>query len=84
MGQTSAINTYIQTHSIPEMRGRAISYYVMAYQGMIPVGSLLIGWLANMIGPREAVLVEGLIGLTATGLFFYYRSRNAAVKAIQH
>jgi len=84
MAQTSAINTYIQTHSIPEMRGRAISYYVMAYQGMIPVGSLLIGWMANMIGPRPAVLVEGLIGLTATGLFVYYRSRNAAVKAVQH
>lgn len=84
MGQTSAINTYIQTHSIPEMRGRAISYYVMAYQGMIPVGSLLIGWLANQIGPRPAVLVEGLIGLTATGLFVFYRSKHAAVKAVQH
>jgi len=80
MGQTSAINTYIQTHAIPEMRGRAISYYVMAYQGMIPVGSLLIGWLAHLIGPRPAVLVEGLIGLTATALFVYYRSRQAAVK----
>jgi MFS family permease len=80
MGQTSAINTYIQTHAIPEMRGRAISYYVMAYQGMIPVGSLLIGWLAHLTGPRPAVLIEGLIGLTATAVFVYYRSRQTAVK----
>jgi len=84
MAQTSAINTYIQTHAIPEMRGRAISYYVMAYQGMIPIGSLLIGWLANTIGPRSAVMVEGLIGLTATGLFVWYRNRNVAVKMMQH
>jgi MFS family permease len=84
MGQSSAINTYIQTHAIPEMRGRAISYYIMAYQGLIPVGSLLIGWLANLMGPRPAVLIEGFIGLTATGLFLYHKSKQAAVKAIQH
>ena len=82
MGQTSAINTYIQTHSIPEMRGRAISYFVMAYQGMIPVGSLLVGWLSHLVGPRPAVLIEGVIGLTATAGFVYYRSRQAAVKPI--
>jgi len=80
MGQSSAINTYIQTHAVPEMRGRAISYYVMAYQGLIPVGSLLIGWLANLMGPRPAVLIEGVIGLTATALFVYYKTREVAVK----
>lgn len=84
MGQSSAINTYIQTHAIPEMRGRAISYYIMAYQGLIPVGSLLIGWLANLMGPRPAVLIEGFIGLTATGIFLYYKTKQAAVKAVQH
>ena len=84
MAQTSGINTYIQTHSAPEMRGRAISYYIMAYQGIIPVGSLLIGWLANSLGPRPAVFIEGLIGLTATGIFVLYKSKQAAVKAVQH
>ncbi|MBB6272745.1 MFS family permease [Pedobacter cryoconitis] len=82
MAQSSAINTYIQTHAVPEMRGRAISYYVMAYQGLIPVGSLLIGWVAHLIGPRPAVLIEGLIGITATVIFAYYKSRQAAVKTI--
>lgn len=82
MGQSSAINTYIQTHAVPEMRGRAISYYIMAYQGLIPVGSLIIGWLANLAGPRQAVLIEGIIGLTATGIFVYYKTRPVAVKTI--
>ena len=75
MAQTSAINTYIQTHSSPEMRGRAISYYVMAYQGMIPIGSLLIGWTAQGFGPRMAVCIAGFIGLLATGLFIVYRNK---------
>src|SRR5690606_8734396 len=59
MAHTSSINTYIQTHSIPEMRGRAISYFVMAYQVMIPIGSLLICWTANAFGPRLAVTIAG-------------------------
>ncbi|WP_316811264.1 MFS transporter [Pedobacter heparinus] len=75
MAQTSSINTYIQTHAIPEMRGRAISYYVMAYQGMIPIGSLLIGWTTHAFGPRIAVCIAGLIGLLATVTFVLYKTR---------
>jgi MFS family permease len=75
MAQTSAINTYIQTHTIPQMRSRAISYYIMAYQGMIPIGSLIIGWTANVYGPRLAVCLAGLVGLAATGLFVFYKSK---------
>lgn len=82
MAQTSSINTYIQTHSIPEMRGRAISYFVMSYQGMIPIGSLLIGWTANAFGPRIAVALAGGIGLLATGLFVLYKHRVNGVKRL--
>jgi MFS family permease len=79
MAQTSSINTYIQTHAVPEMRGRAISYFVMAYQGMIPIGSLLIGWTANAFGPRMAVTIAGIVGLLATlGFVFYKHKVNAA------
>jgi MFS family permease len=88
MAQTSSINTYIQTHAIPEMRGRAISYYVMAYQGMIPIGSLLIGWTAHAFGPRLAVCLSGMIGLLATVLFVFYKTkfsgRQAAALLLNH
>lgn len=80
MAQTSSINTYIQTHSIPEMRGRAISYFVMAYQGMIPIGSLIIGWTANAFGPRVAVTIAGGIGLLATAGFMFYKHKVNAAK----
>ncbi|ETZ21126.1 MFS transporter [Pedobacter sp. V48] len=76
MAQTSAINTYIQTHTIPEMRARAISYYIMAYQGMIPIGSLLIGWTAQAFGPRLAVCLAGVIGLCATAMFVVYQNKR--------
>lgn len=81
MAQTSAINTYIQTHASPEMRGRAISYYVMAYQGMIPIGSLLIGWAAHAFGPRLAVCIAGLIGILTTLMFVLYKTRFSGKRA---
>ncbi|MBV4360332.1 MFS transporter [Pinibacter aurantiacus] len=77
MAQTSVINTYIQTHAVPAMRARAISYYVMAYQGMVPVGSLLAGLLAGAIGPRRTVFIEGAIGLIATIVYVVYRNKVA-------
>ncbi len=89
MAQTSAINTYIQTHAIPAMRARAISYYVMAYQGMIPLGSLLTGILAHQVGPRLTVCLEGIAGLVATAIFVMHRNgmgyrRLAAVVTGRH
>lgn len=75
MAQTSAINIYLQTHAIPDMRARAISYYIMAYQGMIPIGSLLTGLLAHWIGPRLTVCIAGLAGVAATVVFVNHRRK---------
>jgi MFS family permease len=77
MAQTSAINTYIQTHTVPAMRARAISYYIMAYQGMIPIGSLIIGWTAQSFGPRLAVCFAGVIGICATAMFVLYKNKRS-------
>ncbi|MEO8254463.1 MAG: MFS transporter, partial [Flavobacterium sp.] len=60
MGQTSTINIYIQTKSSSHMRSRSISYYLMAYQGMVPVGSLVIGYVSHFIGIRTTVAIQGI------------------------
>ncbi|PSL43814.1 putative MFS family arabinose efflux permease [Chitinophaga niastensis] len=79
MAQTSAINTYIQTHAIPKMRARAISYYIMAYQGMIPLGSLLTGVLAHFVGPRLTVCIAGVTGTVATVVFVSYQRKKLRI-----
>ncbi|WP_129716279.1 MFS transporter [Pedobacter sp. SYP-B3415] len=76
MTQNAAINTYIQTHAAPEMRGRAISYYIMAFQGVLPVGTLLIATAAHFIGTQATVLFEGLTGLLIIGLYARYLRRQ--------
>ncbi len=67
--QIAATNTYVQTHVAEDMRGRVVSYYVMAFQGMQPIGSLVIGAVAQKTGAPYTMLLEGLIGLIAIVLF---------------
>ncbi len=80
----AATNTFLQTHVAENMRGRVISYYVMAFGGMIPIGSLLIGLLAHLTSAPFTLLVEGLAGIIAVALFipaFKKATRRAALKA---
>ncbi len=67
--EIAATNTYIQTHVDEHMRGRVVSYYVMAFLGMQPIGGLLIGSMAHLIGAPLTVLIEGFCGIMAALLF---------------
>lgn len=78
MGQTSSINIYIQTQSTVNMRSRSISYYMMAYQGMIPVGSLIIGYLSHFIGTRNTVVIQGVICIISVIVYVYYKNHKAS------
>jgi len=78
MAQTSSINIYIQTQSTVNMRSRSISYYLMAYQGMIPVGSLIIGYVSHIIGTRNTVAIQGIICILSVIVYVYYKRHNSA------
>ena len=65
----ASTNTFLQTHVEEHMRGRVISYYVMAFGGMIPIGSLIVGLLAHLTSAPFALLIEGLIGIIIIILF---------------
>lgn len=78
MAQTSSINIYIQTQSTVNMRSRSISYYLMAYQGMIPVGSLIIGYVSHIIGTRNTVAIQGIICILSVIVYVYYKRHSSA------
>lgn len=73
MSQNSSINTYLQTHTPDKMRGRTMSYYIMAFQGVLPVGTLLMGYLAHKIGTTTIVALEGIAGVLIMISFILYR-----------
>lgn len=69
MSQTTISITVIQVDSDKEMRGRVMSYVAMAYFGMLPIGSLLIGTISQQIGAPNTILYEGIIALIIAAVF---------------
>jgi MFS family permease len=73
----ASTNSVLQLHSDPEMRGRVLSLYLTLFIGTSPVGSPLVGWIAERAGTRWA-FVYGGIGALAGGLLAIGRSRERA------
>ncbi len=63
--QLAMTNTLIQLIVPNELRGRVMSSYLWALQGIAPFGSLFIGWLAQTLGAPASVLIGGSACLLA-------------------
>lgn len=66
------LNTTTQTISPEWIRGRAMSLYTLAFTGIMPVGAILSGAIADLIGPGNtyAVMSVATVALgVATPLF---------------
>jgi MFS family permease len=55
------VNTVVQSYSSAEYRGRTMALFNMS-QMLSTAGSMLIGILASLLGPREAVAVMAVAG----------------------
>jgi MFS family permease len=62
-------NTLLQARVDDDKRGRVMSLFTMG-QSLYPVGSLLIGALAEGAGPRVAILACGAVCLVTAGIFW--------------
>jgi MFS family permease len=55
-------NTTLQLTSRPDMRGRVMALYAIAFLGSTPIGSPIIGWISAVWGPRIGFAVGGVSG----------------------
>jgi MFS family permease len=69
MVQMAASNTLLQTLVDEDKRGRVMSFYTMAFFGMMPFGSLAAGWAGARIGAPWTVFAGGSMTILAVGLF---------------
>ena len=74
-------NTIIQTVAAEHYRGRVISHYTQSFLGMMPWGSLLLGFLATRIGIGESVMLGGAVVLAAASIAWWFRHPVALSKA---
>jgi hypothetical protein len=54
----------------PTMRGRVMSWMALAFFGMLPLGSLLIGTLSQKIGAPLTMLGQGILAVLIAAIFF--------------
>lgn len=69
MMQLASSNILLQTLADDHMRGRVMSLYTMAFLGMTPFGSLLVGFCANHLGVGLTLLGGGLICIVGAAMF---------------
>lgn len=69
MVEMASSNTVLQTIVEEDKRGRIMSFYTMAFMGMVPFGSLLAGTLANNIGAPNTVMIGGVACILGSVLF---------------
>jgi MFS family permease len=58
-------NAVMQLSVPASMRGRVMGLYLLVFAGSAPIGSPLIGWLAQIFGPRWSVIFGGIVSLAA-------------------
>jgi len=74
-------NTYVQTTTPQELRGRVMGFYIFIFLGGAPIGSPLIGWLSDAIGIRQTVTFCGAatsLGTLSVYYFMFFKKKKLA------
>jgi MFS family permease len=82
---TTSTNSLIQLRTEPAMRGRVVAILLAVALGGTPIGAPLVGWVADMFGPRWALGVAAASGLAAAlvGLGYLIRHRGLQLRFVQ-
>lgn len=65
---TSLGNVTLQLTARPQMQGRVMSLWSIAFLGTTPIGGPIIGAIGEHAGPRWGLLVGGVAALAAAGI----------------
>ncbi|HEY5188806.1 MAG TPA: MFS transporter [Solirubrobacteraceae bacterium] len=69
-------NSTLQLTAAPEMRGRVMSLWFVAFQGSTPIGGPVVGWTMAVIGPRAGLGLGAVtVALVAIGGLLALRRR---------
>lgn len=59
LAMLASANAYVQSTTPGEFRGRVMGVYLLLFIGGTPLGSLVVGWLAEAVDPRASIIVGG-------------------------
>jgi len=72
----TAANSTVQMTTSPEMRGRVLALYMLIFNGVTPIGSMTIGWIAQYWSTRWSIGVGAIAALLASLLALWWAHRN--------
>jgi MFS family permease len=61
-------NTTLQLAAAPEMRGRVMSLWFVAFQGSTPIGGPLLGWAMGWAGARVGLGAGGVASFVVAAI----------------
>jgi hypothetical protein len=64
----SLTTSLVQLLAPADLRGRVVSIYMVAFRGGSPIGGLVAGWLATLLGSAPLVIAMNGGLLTVVGL----------------
>jgi MFS family permease len=69
----AGVNSAMQLAVEPVLRGRVMALYSVVFLGSTPIGAPLVGWIAEVAGPRTSLVVGAVAALaTAAGARWAY------------
>ncbi|WEK45583.1 MAG: MFS transporter [Candidatus Andeanibacterium colombiense] len=73
---TNSTNTVMQLSTEPAMRGRVMAIRLGIALGCTPIGSPIVGWVADHYGPRWALGIAAASGFAAAAVAILYLLRK--------
>ncbi len=61
----AGVNSALQLAVEPAMRGRVMALYSVVFLGSTPIGAPLVGWIAQVAGPRAGLLLGAVAAVAA-------------------
>ena len=61
----AGVNSAMQLAVEPAMRGRVMALYSVVFLGSTPIGAPLVGWIAEVAGPRAGLVLGAAAALVA-------------------
>jgi MFS family permease len=69
-------NATLQLGSDPQVRGRVMALWLVAFLGTTPIGAPVAGWVSSTLGPRWGLILGAVACFVAAGLGTWWLARR--------